>query len=413
MYEYGLPALFAIFVWWFSTGVIIFLDNLPRHTFRWSMLGATVVLIVSLYGLSVTAAEATVTGAYLAFTFGLLAWGWQQLSFYTGYITGTRKTACPEGCRGWKHFVHGVETCIYHELAIIAGAILVFWLTWGQPNQIGTWTFMVLWWMHQSAKLNVFLGVRNLNEEFLPEHFEFLKGFLTKRPMNLLFPVSVTISTVIGVILVQRAIDPAATPFEAVGFTFLAVLMALAILEHWFLVVPIPAAVLWHWGLKSRRARKPFDAALRDGPARDVNRSDVSDEHAQDALGDHDSARSHPTPDGALEPGSWSARLGGPYDQQLVQALITDIAQGAFGRIKRLKALGPTETGWLRFDVLGGRASVTAYTPSAGEQPRVMAIGQQIDGAALEAAFAACGVTMVPPTPVSVKTAAVGAVAAE
>ena len=37
---------------------------------------------------------------------------------------------------------------------------------------------MVLWWMHQSAKLNVFFGVRNLNEEFLPEHLEFLKSFL-------------------------------------------------------------------------------------------------------------------------------------------------------------------------------------------------------------------------------------------
>ena len=65
------------------------------------------------------------------------------------------------------------RTSLYHELAIIGSAIAIVALTWHQPNQIGMWTFMVLWWMHQSAKLNVFFGVRNLNEEFLPEHLTF------------------------------------------------------------------------------------------------------------------------------------------------------------------------------------------------------------------------------------------------
>ena len=37
-------------------------------------------------------------------------------------------------------------------------------LTWGGANQVGTWTFLVLWVMRLSAKLNVFLGVPNLTE---------------------------------------------------------------------------------------------------------------------------------------------------------------------------------------------------------------------------------------------------------
>ena len=41
MSAYALPILYALFVWWFSTGLILYLDRLPRHTFRWSMLGAT------------------------------------------------------------------------------------------------------------------------------------------------------------------------------------------------------------------------------------------------------------------------------------------------------------------------------------------------------------------------------------
>lgn len=265
MSDYGLPVLYALFVWWFSTGAIIYLDGLPQRTFRWSMLGATLVFAASIYGLWVTSADGSVAGAYIAFTCGLLAWGWQEISFYMGFVTGPRKDVCPEDCRGWRHFVHAIQTSLYHELAIIASAAVVVWVTWGGENQIGMWTFMVLWWMHQSAKLNVFLGVRNLNEDFLPDHLEFLKGFLTKKPMNLLFPVSVTVSTVIAVALVEEAIAPGATAFEVAGFTFLATLMALAILEHWFLVLPLPSAALWQWGLRSRKPGKPFEVEIASG----------------------------------------------------------------------------------------------------------------------------------------------------
>ena len=265
MSHYLFPVIFALLVWWLSTGMIIYLDGLPRWTFRWSLLGATAVLAASLYGLSASAADTTVRGAYAAFTCGLFAWGWQEISFYMGYVTGPRTAPCPEGCAGWRHFGHAIQTSLWHELAIIASALVVAAVTWGEPNQVGTWTFMVLWWMHQSAKLNVFLGVRNLNEEFLPEHLTFLRSFLTKKPMNLLFPVSVTVSTVIAVLLVQQALAPGASAFQAAGFTFLGTLMALAILEHWFLVLPLPSAALWSWGLRSRAALRPFDVEVVGG----------------------------------------------------------------------------------------------------------------------------------------------------
>ena len=262
MTAYLYPALFALGIWWLSTVVIIYLDGLKQWTFKYSMIGASVIFVVSLYGLKVTSHDASVSGAYLAFTYGLLAWGWQEMSFYMGFVTGTRKEPCPEGCKGLKHFGHAVQTSLYHELAIIVAAVAVCWLTLGGVNQIGMWTFMVLWWMHQSAKLNVFFGVRNLNEEFLPEHLEFLKGFLNKKSMNLLFPFSVTISTIITALLVVAAMADTATAFERAGYTFLGVLMALAILEHWMLVLPMPTAALWSPGLKSRGERQPFEAEV-------------------------------------------------------------------------------------------------------------------------------------------------------
>lgn len=265
MSEYALPVLFALFVWWFSTGAVIYLDGLPRRTFRWSLLGATALLALALYGLAVSSADATATGAYVAFVSGLMIWGWHEMSFLMGFVTGPRQEPCKEGCGGWRHVGHAIQTILYHELAILVTAVAIVALTWGGANQVGTWTFMILWIMRLSAKLNVFLGVPNLAEEFLPEHLHYLKSFFTRRPMNLLFPVSITLSTIGVLLLVQAAAAADAGPFAATGFTLLATLLALAILEHWFLVLPLPDAALWRWALEARERRRPD---IRAGTAR-------------------------------------------------------------------------------------------------------------------------------------------------
>lgn len=258
MSDYAQPALFALFLWWFSTGVILYLDRLPQRTFKWSMGGAAIILAFALWGLHRSGTDTSVHGTYVAFTSGLMIWAWQEISFYTGYVTGPRKTMCVEGCSGWRHFLHALQANLYHELSILVSGALCVWLTWGAPNKTGLWTFLLLWWMHESARLNVFLGVRNLNEQFLPEHMAFLRSFLTRKPINLLFPFSVTISTVMTMWLVQKAL---AAPDDgtSAGFSFLAALLALAVLEHWFLVLPLPAERLWDWSLQ--RKSKTSEAA--------------------------------------------------------------------------------------------------------------------------------------------------------
>lgn len=250
MAQYVLPAFFAMFVWWFSTGIILFLDRLPQRTFRWSMLGATALLGLSLHGLAASSAMTDVTGAYLAFTCAIMVWGWQEMAFLMGFVTGPRRHGCAKSCRGWRHFLHAVAAILYHELAIIAGAAAVVVLTWNQPNQVGTWTFMILWGMRQSAKLNLFFGVPNLNAELLPSHLQFLRSYLRKRPMNLLFPVSIVVSTAIAVLVIAAALAPGADAFAVVGLTLLGTLLVLAILEHWFLVLPLSVNALWSWSLR-------------------------------------------------------------------------------------------------------------------------------------------------------------------
>lgn len=250
--DYAIPIAYALCLWWFATGLIFYLDQLPVRTFRWSMAGATVVLALCLYVIWGSSEDRSLWAAYSAFTAGVLAWGWQEISLYTGFVTGPRKQHCKAGCSGWKHFGHAIGVNLWHELAIIAVAIFIWRLCSGEENQWGLWAYLLLWAMHLSARLNVLLGVRNVSEEFVPTHMAILKGFLTRKPMNLLFPVSVTAGTTTAILLFQRAFltqDPA----EIAGFSLLGALAALAVVEHWLLMLPLPVEKLWHWSLPHRR----------------------------------------------------------------------------------------------------------------------------------------------------------------
>ncbi|MGK7861300.1 putative photosynthetic complex assembly protein PuhE [Falsiroseomonas sp. E2-1-a4] len=260
MAEYGLPALFTLFIWWFSTGVILYLDGLRRETFRWTMLGATILAVAGLAGLQASAWDMTIQGAYLGFLGALLVWAWIEMAFLTGLVTGPRRTACPPGATGWVRFRAALAAVLWHELAIIAGAAAIALATWDAPNRIGLWTFLAFWIMRQSAKLNVYLGVRNLAESFLPDHLRYLESFFRRRRMNALLPFSVAAGILACVLLVQQAIAPEATPHEVTGFTLLATLVALGLVEHIFMVMPVPADALWRWGLASRKQKPVRDS---------------------------------------------------------------------------------------------------------------------------------------------------------
>jgi putative photosynthetic complex assembly protein 2 len=58
------------------------------------------------------------------------------------------------------------------------------------------------------------------------------------------------------VLLALAALEPGASRHEAVGFTLLATLVALGLLEHVFMVLPFSADALWRWGLASRPMAK-------------------------------------------------------------------------------------------------------------------------------------------------------------
>lgn len=244
---YALPAFSALLLWWFSTGLILWLVRLPAWHRPLVLMAATGLLVVALAGIVRTAGETDATSGYHAFAAALVVWGWHELTFLLGIVTGPRKTMLSPDATRWQRFTQASAAIAYHEaaLAVTAAGLLV--LTWGAENQIAAWTFFALWVTRLSAKLNLFLGVPHFGDELMPAHLEHLRSYFAVRPINLLFPLSVTAITAAAALLVARALHPGALPVEVSGLICLAALLVLGVLEHWFMVLPVRDAALWRW----------------------------------------------------------------------------------------------------------------------------------------------------------------------
>jgi len=221
------------------------------------MTGMTLLAGLALFVHDYASTQVGLGSAYLAFTCGILLWGWLELGYFTGYLVGPYRRPCPGSCSGWRRFWLAILTSLYHELGIVVTAALLVAASWEAPNRFGVWSFVVLWLMRWSAKLNLFLGAPNLNEHWLPEQMRFLSSYMLKRPMNRLFPLSITAATILLGLLVEHASEPFCGSFMRVGLMLVSTLLALGILEHWFLVLPFSEEVLWRWAIRGQGDAPP------------------------------------------------------------------------------------------------------------------------------------------------------------
>jgi putative photosynthetic complex assembly protein 2 len=263
MASYIVPPVYAAFVWWFSTGAVLLLVGRSGRFDILRVVGATSLLAGSLFGLASTANDTSVGGAYAAFTCTILLWGAQEIAFLAGWLTGPRPRPCPAGVTGWKRLGPALQAILYHELTLLVCGAAVVALTWNGSNQVGLWTFAALWVLRQSAKINLFLGVPVTNDELMPDAVQFLKSYFIRKPVGAFFPLSVTLATAILVILIQRIVEVAVTPFEVVSLTLVSTLFALGVVEHWFMLLPLPALTLWGWGMRS--GLPPEDKTMEQG----------------------------------------------------------------------------------------------------------------------------------------------------
>ena len=249
--------LFALALWWASTGAVLWLARLPVGRGP-RMAVASVGAAGAAAVLWATREVATPAGAAAAFTAAVALWGWHELSFLTGVVTGPSASPCPPGARGWRRFRAAAATLIHHELALAATAAVVAAATLGGPDPVGGWTFLALFAARLSAKLNLFLGAPSFSPEFFPPHLRHLTTYLRKGPVSPLFPISLCALAASAAAVAAVAMRPEATGFDRVGYTLVAALLALAALEHVFMALPLADTALWRWALPAaERPRRP------------------------------------------------------------------------------------------------------------------------------------------------------------
>ncbi|MEM1272511.1 MAG: putative photosynthetic complex assembly protein PuhE [Pseudomonadota bacterium] len=247
-----IAGVLALFLWWFSTGAILYA---VRHADRAgpsarlrAVLLALPLAVAGCAGFWLTLNDVSIAGIYLAFLSALALWGWIELAFLAGIITGPNGHDLPPATPEWERFIRAWGTIAYHEMLLVFAFIAMFLLAQGAENHVGLLTFGVLFAARISAKLNLYLGVSKINTEFLPGSLNHLPSHFRIARMNWLFPLSVTSLSFATAWWFWQMVY-AAQPADAAGFALLAALTALALLEHWFLVLPLPDERLWRWML--------------------------------------------------------------------------------------------------------------------------------------------------------------------
>lgn len=248
--------MLTIFLWWFSTGIIMFAVRSADRTggdAHWM----TTVLGLPLLALGIVSVWYSLTldtfsGVYAGFLGALAIWGWIELAFLTGVITGPERRECLPGLSGAPRFYRAFGTVMHHEMLLAAGMVCLVISSATAENHTAIWTYAILFAARISAKLNLFLGVPRINLEFIPTRLNHLKSYFRRGPITVAFPLSITVLSFAVACFAERLIS-SSTPTREMEFTLLTALSALALLEHWLMVLPLPDAKLWRWMLPAAR----------------------------------------------------------------------------------------------------------------------------------------------------------------
>ncbi len=246
------PALFALLAWWFGTGAILWLVRRPARGLRWRMAAMSALAVGSLWTAQRSMQSTGVAGAYLGFASVIVMWSWHEMAFLCGLVTGARRVPLSPGARGVVRFRESLEAVLHHELALLANFGLLCLLQVGRPSHMAICTFALLWCMRLSAKLNLFFGVPQVGEQYLPARLAYLGSYFRRSGVSGFFWLSMGLSTGSWLWLVAQAQSGAVT--VNTGWVLLAALLGLAIIEHLLMLFPLPMQRLWGWAMDARPA---------------------------------------------------------------------------------------------------------------------------------------------------------------
>ncbi len=250
-------AFTAVFFWWFLTGLILFIvkkvDELNHKAHIFVTLILSPVIFLGIYLFFNSLPKITLSSIYSSFFASLLIWAWFELAFLSGLITGPSKHLCPKDIKQMKRFGYALSNIAYSELILFITLLIMFYFSFNAENTVGLWTFWILFFARICAKLNLFLGVPNVNTEFLPSPVVHLASYFRVGSTSWFFPVSISLISFTLFFLVDSIFNANNQTPSVIGYTLLASLTTLALIEHWFMVVPLRDAELWKWMLPKQK----------------------------------------------------------------------------------------------------------------------------------------------------------------
>lgn len=250
----ALPIVFVVLLWWSSTAVLLYRCGKAESTYRSTVIGTSIVAVLGLLLVATFRNTDSSLGAYSGFVGALAIWAFHETSYLLGFVTGPRPKACPDGASLRERFWFGLQASLYHELAIVATAALLAFVCWNAVHQTAIYTFAILWLMRWSVKINIFMGVRNLHHEYWPSHLQYLQSYARTRSMNGWFPLAMMGAATAATLLTIGIAGDGISDAERTSAVLLLSILALATVEHVFLMFPVPDAILWRSATRSRES---------------------------------------------------------------------------------------------------------------------------------------------------------------
>lgn len=255
------PFIVTLAIWFLATGLVAWVDNCARGTFRRSVAIGGVAGIAGFVAILLASSSVSVASVYIAFIGAVMVWGWHEVGFLTGAAAGPRREAQGAGVKGIERFTQASATVMHHEIALALTALMLISLSWNAPNQIGAMVFVLMFGLRLSSKINLFVGVPNTTTEMMPDHLGYLKSYFGPNRMTVLLAASILGITALAAWFASLAMAaPAGSP-EMVGASLLTALCLLGTLEHLFLALPFRDGMLWGWAFKRATTHPGGDGA--------------------------------------------------------------------------------------------------------------------------------------------------------
>ena len=205
----------------------------------------------------------TIAAALLGFVSAVVLWAWFETSFLFGVVAGPRRSPCPANAPPTKRFRLAFAALRDHELALAGVLLLLTLALHDAANRVALETFAALWLCRLAAKACLFVGMPNFTHDMVPDRMRYLATYFGRGRPGLVYAAAVLGMGAMALWLLREAVT-AAGAFDATAKALVGALVALALVEHVMMALPLRDSRLWTWALRHARERPSESTAPRE-----------------------------------------------------------------------------------------------------------------------------------------------------